>query len=103
MESKALSLLGFCSKAGRLSFGFASSLEAINRKKARLIICACDVSLKSQKEITFHAEKSGIKVLALKNTDIFRLSNAVGHKCGILSVNEDGFATALKEEILNDQ
>lgn len=103
MNSKALTLLGFASKAGKLSFGFASALEAVNREKAKIIITAADVSPKTKKEITYHSEKKGVKVIDLKETDIFKLSSAVGHKCGVISVNDNGFADALKEEILNDQ
>lgn len=103
MNNKILSLLGFASKSGNLSFGFSSCLEALNRKKAKLIVCSVDLSEKTKKEITFHAEKVSIEVLTLKNVDIFTLSNSIGHKCGVISVNETGFAKSLKEEILNDK
>ena len=103
MNSKILSLLGFASKSGNLRFGFASCLEVLGRKKAKLIICANDLSEKTKKEITFHAEKTGIEVLTLKTVDIFTLSNSIGHKCVVISVNETGFAKSLKEEILNDK
>ncbi len=103
MKAKVLTLLGFASKAGKLSFGFSASEEAITRKKAQLIVAAADVSLKSKKEINFTAQRSGVRVLELEATEIFELSNAVGHKCGIISVNDEGFAKAIKEEILNDQ
>ena len=103
MNNKTLSLLGFASKSGNLSYGFASCLEALGRKKAKLIICAKGLSEKTKKEITFHAEKVSIEVLTLKNVDIFTLSNSIGHKCGVISVNEIGFAKSLKEEILNDK
>ena len=103
MNNKILSLLGFASKSGNLSFGFSSCLEALNRKKAKLIVCGADLSEKTKKEITFHAQKTGVEVLTLKTVDIFTLSNSIGHKCGIISVNETGFAKSLKEEILNDK
>ncbi len=103
METKVLTLLGFAAKAGRLSYGFSASEESLLRKKAKLIISANDVSEKSRKEISFKAQKGECQVLTLSNTSIFELSNAVGHKCGIISVNDEGFAKAMKEEILNDQ
>ena len=103
MSSKVLTLLGFAAKAGKLSYGFSAGLEALTRTKARLIITASDVSPKTKKEINFYAEKKGITVVTLKNTEIFGLSNAVGHKCGIISVNDIGFTEALKEEIINDE
>ena len=103
MKNKILALLGFASKSGNLSFGFAASLESLKQKKSRLIVCGFDVSPKTLKEITFHAQKIGIDALSLKDTDIYELSNSVGHKCGVISVNDIGFAKSLKEEILNDQ
>ncbi len=103
MKNKALTLLGFAAKAGKLSFGFADSLYALKKGKSQLLIAAEDVSEKSKKEITFYADKRSIEVLTFNKTDILELSNAVGHKCGIISVNDNGFARSLKEEILNDQ
>lgn len=103
MKAKALTLLGFAAKSGNLSYGFSASKEAISRKKSKLIIIASDISEKSNKEIIFIAEKEAVTFLKLTDTNIFELSNAVGHKCGIISVNENGFAKAIKEEILNDQ
>ena len=103
MNNKVLTLLGFAAKAGKLCFGFSGSKEAVIRKRSKLLITAHDLSEKTAKEIRFLADKNGVEVLNLKNTGIFQLSNAVGHKCGIISVNDNGFAKAIKEEILNDQ
>ncbi len=103
MKAKALTLLGFAAKSGNLSYGFSASKEALSRRKTRLVIIASDISEKTKKEIIFIANQSGVTFLSLANINIFELSNAVGHKCGIISVNENGFAKAIKEEILNDQ
>lgn len=101
--AKALTLLGFASKAGKLGCGFSKAQELLKKQKSKLIIVACDISEKSKKEILFSAEKNHVEALTLKSIDIFQLSNAVGHKCGIISVNDNGFKEAIKEEILNDQ
>ena len=103
MSNKTLTLLGFASKAGKLGYGFSVALENINGGKSKLILTASDLSPKSQKEVLFHAEKKGVPVLNLQNTDIFSLSNAIGHKCGVVSVNDGNFAKAIKEDFLNDQ
>ncbi len=105
-SDKILSLLGFASKAGKLSFGFNKSKESLKNKKSFLIIAADNLSDKSLKEIVFFAEKENVKHIILK--DIDTLSKAVGHTCGIISVNDKGFADAcldarVKEEMLNDQ
>ena len=103
MVSKIISLLGFASKAGKLSFGYEAAEAAVKAKKALLVLTACDISAKSRKEITFFADKNNIPVISLDGIDIQTVTNAVGRKCGIISVNEHGFAESLKEEILNDE
>lgn len=103
MNKKVLTLFGFATKAGKLCFGFSAAEESLLRHKSHLIAVACDVSEKSKKEISFKANKYDVTPLFLNNVSIFELSNAVGHKCGIVSVNDEGFAKAIKEEILNDQ
>lgn len=94
MNNKILTLLGFCSKAGKMSCGMDMTVEALKRGKASLVIAASDVSTKSLKEITFNADKSKVKVLVLE-CDMQTLSHAIGRKCGILSVNDKGFAEAM--------
>ncbi len=91
---KILSLLGFATKAGKLSFGFDMTSQAIKKKKCFLIVNACDVSAKTLKEIDYKALESGIKRITLEGVDIKALSAAVGKSCGIISVNEKGFADA---------
>ena len=98
MNNKILSLLGFASKSGKLSFGFAASKETILKNKSRLIVISSDISDKSRKEIRFTAEKNGIEIIELNDTDQIKLSNAVGRSCGIVSVNDSSFASAIAEE-----
>lgn len=91
-----LTLLGFASKAGRLAYGQAASLEAMQRQKTKLLVIASDLSVKSQKELKFHAEKNNTQYLVLQEIGIAELSNAVGRSCGAVSVNDGSFADAIK-------
>ena len=95
MTNKVLTLLGFAAKAVKLSYGMDATVTAIKAGKAKLAVTAGDVSGKSRKEITFHCNKNAVRVLNLAGFDIETVSHAVGHKCGILSVNDSGFADAL--------
>lgn len=97
LESKILTLLGFASKSNKLSFGFASSSETLKKQKSKLIVVGFDISEKSKKEIRFLAKKNGVNVIVLQNTDTNTLSHAVGRNCGIISVNDDSFASAIAE------
>ncbi|MCQ2454555.1 MAG: ribosomal L7Ae/L30e/S12e/Gadd45 family protein [Clostridia bacterium] len=98
MNSKILTLLGFASKAARLSYGAAASSESIKNGKAKLIIVGCDISEKSAKEIRFLSDKYSVDAIFPKDITTITISNAVGRNCGILSVNDDLFASAIAEE-----
>lgn len=94
MNSKILTLLGFASKSGNLSFGMDSAVESLKKGKSKLIIVASDISEKSRKEIKYFSDKYGAETCDV--CDMETLSHAVGHKGGIISVNDDNFAKAIK-------
>ena len=95
MTNKALTLLGFAAKAGKLSYGMNAAISAILSGKSKLTLVSGEISPKSRKEIIFHADKKNVPVLLVQEFDIHTLSNAVGRKCGIISVNDSSFADAL--------
>ncbi len=95
MNNKLLTLLGFATKSGNLSFGLKAAVFSASIGKAKLMIVCNDISEKSIKEVRFHAEKHKVKVMELKNIDTFTLTNAVGRKCGVVSVNDSSFADAI--------
>lgn len=95
MNEKVLTLLGFASKSGNLSYGADSVKESLKRKRAKLIIIAKDISDKSRKEIKFFALKTDTPVIDA-DFDIETLSHAIGKKGGIISVNDTGFASVIK-------
>ncbi len=96
MNSKTLTLLGFCSKAGRMSYGMDATVASIKKGTAKLVVIAFDVSPKSVKEITFNTQ-GRLKIITLNDCDMQTLSHAIGRKCGILSVNDSGFAEAVEK------
>ena len=97
MSQKTLALLGFASKAGKLSYGMLSATETVKRGKSKLLIYAADVSKKSVKEVIYLANKMNIPYKAL-SVDMKTLSHAVGKPCGILSVNDSNFANSISHE-----
>ena len=100
MNNKVLTLLGFASKSGNLRFGFDSVKNSLKENKAKLIVIASDISPKSEKEITFFAQKSAVEVIRL-SASIETLSHATGRKGGILAVTDQGLGTAIKGGIAN--
>ena len=99
MNSKILALLGFASKSGKLSYGMNNTVTALKSGVSRLVIAASDTSEKSKKELIFHADKFGIESIILYDVTAETLSHAVGRQCSTLSVNDTGFADAIKEEM----
>ncbi len=94
MNSKSRSLLGFAAKAGRLSYGMEATVDSLKRGRAYLALAACDISAKSKKEVAFFADQNAVRFCVLNEADSKTLSDAVGRKCGILSINDSGFADA---------
>ena len=94
MRNKLLALLGFAAKSGNLSYGMAKARESLSKRKAKLAVSAADVSEKSRKEIGFFCEKHKVKLLVLEGVDISAVSDAGGRRCGILTINDSGFADA---------
>ena len=108
MNDKILTLLGFASKAGKLSYGFDAVKTSLSQSKSKLVLMANDVSGKSQKEVSFFSDKFKTKAYVLERYDMKTLSHAVGKKCGIISVNDNSFADGLLSAIdvgrnLNDK
>lgn len=99
MNDKVLSLLGFASKSGNLSFGMDCVKESIIKGKTKLIIVAADISEKSLKEIRFFADKQKKEVISVEYLSD-TLMSATGRKGGILSVNDEGFAKAIRGGII---
>ncbi len=95
MKNKVLTLLGFASKAGRLQFGMAKSIESVKNGKSKLLVYANDVSDKSKKEVKFISHNKNLGCISLEEVTIEELSAAVGRKCGIISVCDNGFAEAI--------
>lgn len=100
MKNKIFSLLGFAAKSGNLSYGFEKSVEAMKNNKSQLILAAEDVSEKTKKEITFFAQKTNKRHIFPKGITIMSLTDALGKKCGVVSVNDKGFAQAIEEAYL---
>ena len=99
MKNKVLTLLGFATKAGKLSFGAAAAESALYSGKAKLVLVSSEISPKTRKEMTFHSDKCNIECVVLDEIDIITLSDAVGRKCGVLSVNDSSFAESLTKEL----
>jgi len=95
-KQKLLSLFGLAKKAGRITLGYDKAVESAHKNKAYVIFTASDLSEKTEKGLIYATESKNIKVIRTE-IDIFEISQAVGQKTGIVSVNDAGFGkTCLK-------
>ena len=94
--NKLLSLFGLAKKAGRATLGYEKALEAIHKRKAYVVFTASDLSEKTERGLLYAAEGGNVKVIRI-SYDIFEISQAVGQKTGIVSVNDAGFGKKLIE------
>ena len=92
--NKLINLLTVCRKAGKLVTGFDAAKDAVLSKKASLIILACDISKKTEKETRFFAGKTETPVI-ITDLSMDELSLGIGKKAGVLAICDKGFADAI--------
>ncbi len=95
MDDRLLSFLGLCRRARKLVIGAQPAIESVENKKSQLIIYASDFSRNSLKPVLESAEKNGVTALMI-NRSKDELSFSLGKLCGVLSVEDKGFADKLK-------
>ncbi len=95
---KVLSFLGLCKKAGKLVSGTELVLDSVRNKKSQLVIIANDISGLGEKTII--KTLTHYKVEYVKYATKSELGKALGfEERAVISVNDIGFAEALKKKI----
>jgi len=101
MNDPILSRVGMARRAGLVSPGFECVKSSLKANVAKLVIIASDVSAKTEKEVRYF---SGGKVPVVRiDKTIFEITNAIGTKAGVVSVNDDGFAKAILKNLPQEQ
>ncbi|MCM1523852.1 MAG: ribosomal L7Ae/L30e/S12e/Gadd45 family protein [Ruminococcus sp.] len=95
-KEKFFGLLTICRKAGKMTMGFDSVKESILSRKACTVILSSDISAKTEKEIRFFAEKSGVRVINASVT-MTEIELGTGKKAGVIGICGEGFAKRLTE------
>lgn len=94
MNDSALSLLGLCRKAGKLSLGHDACKASLNAGNASLCVICSDASERLNEEITALAEKAEVRIVDVSYT-MLDIKNAVSFKAAVFTVDDDGFAKTL--------
>lgn len=90
MNDKLLSLLGLCRRAGRLRVGFEQTAQALDDRRAALVLVACDAAARTEKEVRF---KAGDRVPVRRiHAGREALSHAIGVQAGTVAVTDENFA-----------
>ena len=90
-SNNKLGLLSMCRKAGRLSMGMDMMKDACAVGNSKGVFVASDLSEKSLKEVRFTCAGYSVKLFALDMT-MDEISDGIGKRTGIISVNDSGFA-----------
>ena len=99
MNDRLLSFLGLCLRAKKLVTGAEVTVRSVADGKSLLVLYAEDFSGNSLKPVLAAAEKYGVTALMLPRSKE-ELSLALGKLCGVLSVEDRGFADKLVKLIV---
>ena len=91
MNDSSLSLLGLCRKAGKISMGHDACKLALNSGKAQLCVICSDASERLDGEISFLAEKAGVRLYSVSYTQL-DIRQATGFKASVFTIDDAGFA-----------
>ena len=93
MDSRILTSLGLCAKAGKLIFGVPMIVEAMQKgKRIYLVIESGDTSDNTHKKITDKCSFYGVEKIRI-DTDGAELASAVGKTSSLaaLAITDEGF------------
>ncbi len=95
MNDRLCGLLGMARRAGRLVAGFDAVVDSVKARHAQLILLACDLSPKTQKELRFTAGDA-VPFLATELTKT-EIGHAAGFNkpIGVVATEDRGFAAAM--------
>jgi ribosomal protein L7Ae-like RNA K-turn-binding protein len=96
MTNKALTLIGFAAKAGKITYGSDGCVIGLQKKKILLILLASDTAAHTAEKIERACDKAGVS--CIKCFDRETLSEAVGkYNKVVLGVTDASFSDKIKE------
>ena len=98
MKNKIYGLVGLARRAGKVSFGTESSIETIEKKKAKLVIVAEDSSDRTKKNFRELSEKLNVSFRIVGTIE--NLSKAIGQvNKAVLVIKDENFAKEMLKRI----
>lgn len=99
MKHKALTLLGFAQKAGKIVSGETGSVASIKNKKAFLVIISEDASDNTKNHIKSLCQTNGIECLERGSKIDIGISIGKSPR-SVIGVLEKRFSDAIREELV---
>lgn len=94
MNNRALSLLGLCRAAGKISLGYDAVVNSIKNGEARLVVFASDVSKNTRKKVLSTIDNINVRAVDFE-CDKNIMGASLGKLCAVACVNDAGFAKKL--------
>lgn len=102
MNDKFLSLLGIARRASALSLGHDAAVSAVVKNRAKLCVISFEGSERLKKEMEHACTFQGKNIpLLITDYTLTELSAAIGSKAAVLTVDDEGFAKALKDRYID--
>ncbi len=101
-KNKALSMLGLARRAGKLSMGHDTALSSVMDKKAKMLVFACDTSVRLRHEFETAMDKKNIHIpVFVPDITISEIHYSCGYKAGVIAVNDENFSKKISS-LLNE-
>lgn len=98
LENKIYGLIGLARRAGKVSFGTESSIETIEKKKAKLVIVAEDSSDRTKKNFKELSQKLNVPFRIVGTIE--DLSKSIGQvNKAVLVIKDENFAKEILKRI----
>ena len=98
MNNKIYGLLGLARKAGKISFGTQSCIEAIEKRKAKLVIIAEDCSDRTKKNFEDISNTANVPIRVIGTIE--NISKCIGqNNKAVIVVRDENFAKEIIKKI----
>ena len=98
LNNKIYGLIGLSRRAGKISFGSSSSIETIEKKKAKIVIVAEDSSDRTKKNFKDLCENLNVEYRIVGTIE--KLSQSIGQvNKAVIVIKDENFAKELIKRI----
>ncbi len=101
INDRLLSMIGMSRRAGKLTAGFDTVVEAVRTGSIRSVFYASDVSAKTVKELNYVCAQENAQTIPLPVT-MDEIRRITAKRLGIFAITDAGLQRKISEMILSD-